>query len=150
MRRVGKGAKRRAHRLDGKDGGHAVALPTLLNSFSVVPAHALGHAHISGRSSTLAQGNAGRAADIGREMLPLGHKLAVVPAHALRDAHISGTTILSAVIPGRRASGEPGIHNPRLWLWIPGLRLAAHPGMTAERVVVPEICACPGAHAGTH
>jgi hypothetical protein len=42
-------------------------------------------------------------------------------------AHISGTTNLSAVIPGRRASGEPEIHIHRLWLWIPGLRLAARP-----------------------
>jgi hypothetical protein len=33
------------------------------------------------------------------------------------------------VIPGR-AKREPGIHIPRLWLWIPGLRLSAHPGMT--------------------
>jgi hypothetical protein len=28
--------------------------------------------------------------------------------------------ILSAVIPGRRESGEPGIHTHRQWLWIPG------------------------------
>jgi hypothetical protein len=39
------------------------------------------------------------------------------------------------------SSVEPGIHNPRLWFWIPGLRLSAHPGMTAERVVVPETSA---------
>src|ERR1700748_1354570 len=38
----------------------------------------------------------------------------------------------SLVIPGRRASVEPGIHSHRLWLWIPGLRLAAHSGMTAR------------------
>src|SRR5215470_4879550 len=44
-------------------------------------------------------------------------------------------TSLSAVIPGRRASVEPGIHIHRLWLWIPGLRLSAHPGMTVERDV---------------
>ena len=44
------------------------------------------------------------------------------------------TTTFSAVLPGRRASGEPGIHSHRLWLWIPGLRLAAHPGMTTERM----------------
>src|SRR4051794_3011833 len=25
---------------------------------------------------------------------------------------------------------EPGIHNPGPWLWIPGLRPRAHPGMT--------------------
>ena len=43
-------------------------------------------------------------------------------------------TFLSAVISGRRASVEPGIHMHRLWLWIPRLRLAAHAGMTAERV----------------
>jgi hypothetical protein len=28
------------------------------------------------------------------------------------------------------ASGEPGIHIHRLWLWIPGPRLTARPGMT--------------------
>jgi hypothetical protein len=28
-------------------------------------------------------------------------------------------------------SREPGIHNPEPWLWIPGLRQEAHPGMTA-------------------
>jgi hypothetical protein len=33
--------------------------------------------------------------------------------------------------PGARWVPEPGIHNPRLWLWIPVLRLAAHPGMTS-------------------
>jgi hypothetical protein len=31
------------------------------------------------------------------------------------------------VIPGRRASGEPGIHNHRMWIWIPGLALRAIP-----------------------
>src|SRR4051794_7578928 len=37
----------------------------------------------------------------------------------------------------RRHSGarplwrEPGIHNHQPWLWIPGLRQEAHPGMTA-------------------
>jgi len=34
---------------------------------------------------------------------------------------------MTAVIPGRRESGEPGIHNPWLWLWIPGLSLRAIP-----------------------
>jgi hypothetical protein len=29
------------------------------------------------------------------------------------------------VIPGRRFSGEPGIHNPNSWLWIPGPRAKA-------------------------
>ena len=38
---------------------------------------------------------------------------------------------LNVVIPGH-AQREPGIHNPESWLWIPGLRLAAHPGMTRE------------------
>jgi hypothetical protein len=33
------------------------------------------------------------------------------------------------VIPGR-AKREPGIHQPRSGVWIPGLRQAAHPGMT--------------------
>jgi len=37
--------------------------------------------------------------------------------------------VIFVVIPGR-AKREPGIHNPESWLWIPGLRLAAHPGMT--------------------
>jgi hypothetical protein len=35
------------------------------------------------------------------------------------------------VIPGRAARREPGIHNPRLWLWIPGPALTRRPGMTA-------------------
>src|SRR5215212_391720 len=41
-------------------------------------------------------------------------------------------------------SVEPGIHNPRSWLWIPGLRQAAHPrcaiahrGMTVVRIALP-------------
>jgi hypothetical protein len=33
------------------------------------------------------------------------------------------------VIPGR-AKREPGIHTRDRWLWIPGLRQEAHPGMT--------------------
>ena len=91
----------------------------------------------------------------GREILSFSYKLAVVPAkrttaykylRAVRpsrgaDEDVALTTILSAVIPGRRASVEPGIHNPRLWLWIPGLRLSAHPGMTAERVRSSRRCA---------
>jgi hypothetical protein len=40
--------------------------------------------------------------------------------------------VTRSVIPGR-AKREPGIHNPGLWLWIPGLRLAGHPGMTTEK-----------------
>src|SRR6266540_343630 len=36
----------------------------------------------------------------------------------------------TVVIPGRRVSAGPGIHTPRLWLWIPGSRLTARPGMT--------------------
>jgi hypothetical protein len=36
---------------------------------------------------------------------------------------------LTVVIPGR-AKREPGIHIHQPWLWIPGLRLSAHPGMT--------------------
>src|SRR5436305_8107500 len=42
----------------------------------------------------------------------------------------------------RRHSGarplrrEPGIHNRRSWLWIPGLRQGAHPGMTVL-VIIP-------------
>src|SRR5437868_379068 len=31
---------------------------------------------------------------------------------------------------GARASREPGIHNRRSWLWIPGSRQGARPGMT--------------------
>src|SRR5258708_39265818 len=34
---------------------------------------------------------------------------------------------------GARASArEPGIHKPRLWLWIPGPALARRPGMTTR------------------
>ena len=40
---------------------------------------------------------------------------------------------ISVVIPGR-PKGEPGIHNHEPGLWIPGLRLTAHPGMTTENV----------------
>jgi hypothetical protein len=32
--------------------------------------------------------------------------------------------------PDGRLRGEPGIHNPGLWLWIPGPRQKARPGMT--------------------
>ena len=35
---------------------------------------------------------------------------------------------------GAMRSIEPGIHNPRPWLWIPGLRQAAHPGMTPTSI----------------
>src|SRR5215218_3842247 len=38
---------------------------------------------------------------------------------------------------GAMRSIEPGIHNPRPWLWIPGLRPKAHPGMTGVRVFLP-------------
>src|SRR5216683_8012994 len=31
---------------------------------------------------------------------------------------------------GARQRREPGIHKPRLWLWIPGPALARRPGMT--------------------
>src|SRR5712691_13057458 len=34
------------------------------------------------------------------------------------------------VIPGRAVRREPGIHKPRLWLWIPGPALTRRPGMT--------------------
>src|SRR6266849_2805101 len=36
------------------------------------------------------------------------------------------------VIPGRATAWwrEPGIHKPRLWLWIPGPALTRRPGMT--------------------
>ena len=37
------------------------------------------------------------------------------------------------VIPGRAVRREPGIHKPRLWLWIPGPALTRRPGMTMER-----------------
>jgi hypothetical protein len=32
---------------------------------------------------------------------------------------------------------QPGIHNHGLGLWIPGLRLAAHPGMTTSNDQAP-------------
>src|SRR5712691_11505313 len=38
----------------------------------------------------------------------------------------------AVVIPGRRVSAGPGIHNHSLGLWIPGSRLTARPGMTAD------------------
>jgi hypothetical protein len=66
--------------------------------------------------------------------LPRGHALGQDYAPPRMNGYGMRTS-LSAVIPGRRASVEPGIHSHRLWLWIPGLRLAAHPGMTAERDV---------------
>jgi len=34
---------------------------------------------------------------------------------------------LDAVIPGRRASGEPGIHNHGCGVWIPGSSLRSAP-----------------------
>src|SRR5215475_3358307 len=53
------------------------------------------------------------------------------------DLTSTGKNALEIVIPhcasaqwGRRGSREPGIHNHEPGLWIPGLRLAAHPGMT--------------------
>src|SRR5947209_1885684 len=46
--------------------------------------------------------------------------------------------LLFVVIPGRAPWREPGIHNPRSWLWIPGLRQTAHPGMTGcWSVIIP-------------
>jgi hypothetical protein len=38
---------------------------------------------------------------------------------------------------GAMRSIEPGIHNPRPWLWIPGLRPRAHPGMTLGGIFLP-------------
>jgi hypothetical protein len=50
---------------------------------------------------------------------------------ALTKSSHSGAQSLSFVIPGHAPfAREPGIHNPRSWLWIPGLRQEAHPGMT--------------------
>jgi hypothetical protein len=46
-------------------------------------------------------------------------------------------SMFSAVIPGReRFASEPGIHGHSgdAYSWIPGLRQAAHPGMTGERL----------------
>src|ERR1700751_5106845 len=45
-----------------------------------------------------------------------------------------GAPFRTLVIPGRRASAEPGIHNYHSGLWIPGLRLTAHPGMTTRKL----------------
>ena len=39
------------------------------------------------------------------------------------------------VIPGRAVRREPGIHKPRLWLWIPGPALTRRPGMTTVDVI---------------
>ena len=39
---------------------------------------------------------------------------------------------IRVVIPGRAARREPGIHNPRLWLWIRTSSLRSGSGMTAE------------------
>ena len=83
----------------------------------------------------------------------------VVPANALLHAHIlrsprgdeepAMTTTPSAVIPGCAARRRPGIHNHSLGLWIPGSPLARRPGMTAERIIVPEMCASLSVFAGT-
>src|SRR5262245_34692116 len=50
---------------------------------------------------------------------------------------VFGASAVTAVVmldtpchSGAPRRGEPGIHNPGLWLWIPGLRPVAHPGMT--------------------
>src|ERR1700755_2508922 len=65
------------------------------------------------------------------------------------DEEPAMTTTLSAVIPGCAARRRPGIHNHSLGLWISGFPPARRPGMTAERMVVPEICASLSAFAGT-
>src|SRR6185437_10488974 len=62
-------------------------------------------------------------------------------AHSCREKANSHPTV---VIPGREAKrSEPGIHPTAIIAvqWIPGLRQAAHPGMTTER-------ASRGRHAG--
>src|SRR6185437_6119969 len=62
------------------------------------------------------------------------------PASSRKILSISvGVMPFTALTPchsGASRSDEPGIHNHRLGLWIPGLRLAAHPGMTTERISV--------------
>ena len=58
-------------------------------------------------------------------------------------AVIPGRATPSTVIPGRAERREPGIHNPKRWLWIPGSLATLGPrndsgevgrvGMTADR-----------------
>src|SRR6266852_5419218 len=48
-----------------------------------------------------------------------------------------GTT-LSVRHSGAERSDEPGIHNHGRGLWIPGLRLTAHPGMTNAVVALAD------------
>src|SRR3954453_17314129 len=42
--------------------------------------------------------------------------------------------IATAVIPGCASWRSPGIHNLRSWLWIPGSREDARPGMTESQL----------------
>src|SRR3954453_9125249 len=64
-------------------------------------------------------------------------------AHPRREIADSHATVIpkSKTTPTRHSGAmrsiEPGIHNPRPWLWIPGLRPRAHPGMTVVRIVLP-------------
>jgi hypothetical protein len=48
--------------------------------------------------------------------------------HAFSDSTFQTA---KSVIPGASETSEPGIHSHSLGLWIPGLRLAAHRGMTS-------------------
>ena len=72
------------------------------------------------------------AARIRHSLRPLTTEGEELPANLGRNASREREAI-SAVIPGR-AEHEPGIHRTAELVekWIPGLRQAAHPGMTIE------------------
>src|SRR5215208_1622301 len=63
-----------------------------------------------------------------------------VAVRARREAEDgSGHWTDRIVIPGRRVSAGPGIHNHSLGLWIPGSRLSARPGMTPIGIRILEL-----------
>jgi hypothetical protein len=85
------------------------------------------------RSSLRKQGpiatNACCSIGCGRRGVQHRHRCLWVPAQRSLRSLGRDDGKSSIVIPGR-AQREPGIHNPQSWLWIPGLRQGAHPGMT--------------------
>src|SRR5665213_1147200 len=69
-----------------------------------------------------------------RPLIDEGHVMAKTRAHSCRE---NANTYPTAVIPGRALLARARNPYSRWWLWIPGLRQAAHPGMTRE-----ERCSC--------
>jgi hypothetical protein len=69
-----------------------------------------------------------------------------LPLLSFRDARSAGPESITTTANVARSWGGNVIHNRRPWLWIPGSRQVARPGMTAVGMRAP---VCPLRHNGT-